>query len=117
MRFNGGYNILLKGKPDSTINVIPESKTLYLPICSERFNFNDIRVKEGQKVDIGDILAVDSINYAVPLLAPRNGTVRLNSLENHIVIEEVSVKKQTIHLEKEKLLHIKQKMGQAGIKR
>ena len=117
MRFRGGFNILLKGKPDSSIKVLPEPKTLYLPINSRRFTFDDIRVKDGQKVNIGDVLAVDTDSYAVPLLAPRSGTVRLKSIDNHIVLEDVALLQQTIKLEKDQLLHIKQKMGQAGIKR
>ena len=117
LRFRGGHKILLKGKPDSAIKVMPEPKTLYLPMHSERFTFDDIRVKDGQKVNIGDMLSVDPDSYGIPLLAPRSGTVRLKSIDNHIVLEDIALLKPTINLEKDKLLHIKQKMGQAGIKR
>ena len=117
MRFTGGLNILLKGKPDGAIKVLPESKTLYLPIHSERFTFNDIKVKDGQKVNIGDVLAVDPNSFAVPLLAPRSGTVRLKSIDNHIVLEDVALRRQAVNPENDQLLHIKQKMGQEGIKR
>ena len=90
MKFRGGYNILLKGRPDSAVSVMPEPKVLYLPLRSERFEFSDICVKDGQKVNGGDVLASDPNNHAVPLLAPRAGTVRLEQVENHIVIEDVS---------------------------
>jgi Na(+)-translocating NADH:ubiquinone oxidoreductase A subunit len=118
LRLRGGYNVLLKGKPESAINVMPEPKTLYLPIQSERLAFKDIRVKEGQKVNIGDVLATDPDNYAVPLLAPRSGTVRLKPVDNHIVLEDVALSKTTSNnIEKDQMLHIKQKLGEAGIKR
>jgi hypothetical protein len=32
MRFKGGYNVLLHGRPDPTVKVMPEQKTLYLPL-------------------------------------------------------------------------------------
>jgi Na(+)-translocating NADH:ubiquinone oxidoreductase A subunit len=117
LKFRGGYNVLLKGRPDSAINIMPEPRILYLPLSSERFTFSDIRVKEGQRVRGGDVLARDPDSYAVPLLAPRDGTVRLKATESHIVLEDIAQLKEHVHIEKDQMLHIKQKMGEAGIKR
>jgi Na(+)-translocating NADH:ubiquinone oxidoreductase A subunit len=117
LRFKGGYNILLKGKPDGTINVMPEPKILYLPLRSERFKFSEIRVKEGQRVSGGEVLARDPDNYAVPLLSPRNGTARLKAVQGHIVLEDIALHNQNVHITKEQVLHVKQKIGEAGIKR
>ncbi|MHC4423473.1 MAG: 4Fe-4S dicluster domain-containing protein [Planctomycetota bacterium] len=117
MRFRGGYNILLKGKPDGTIRTMPEPKALYLPLRSQRFVFSEICVEDGQSVDCGDILAKDPDNYAVPLLAPLSGTVRLNAVENHIVLEDTSKLEEHAHMDEKELSHIVQEMGSAGIKR
>ncbi len=84
MRFRGGYNISLQGRPDGAIKVMPKPDVLYLPLCSQRFAFNELNVKDGQKVNDGDVLAKDMDNYAVPLLAPRAGTIRLKPAENHM---------------------------------
>ncbi len=117
MRFRGGYNVLLKGRPDSAIKVMPEPKVLYLPLRSERFTFSDIQVKDGQKVSGGDILAKDPENYAVPMLAPRSGTVRLEAVENHIVIEDVAQLAERADIAEEEMLHIEKEMGAGGTKR
>ena len=117
MRFRGGHNVLLKGRPDSAIKVMPEPKVLYMPLRSERFTFSDILVKDGQKVSGGDILAKDPDNYEVPLLAPRAGTVRLEAVENHIVIEDVAQLEERADIAEEEMLHIEKEMGAGGIKR
>lgn len=117
MRFRGGHNVLLKGRPDSGIKVMPEPKVLYMPLRSERFTFSDIHVKDGQKVNGGDILAKDPNNYSVPMLAPRAGTVRLKAVENHIVIEDVAQLEERPDIIEEDMLHIEKQMGAGGIKR
>jgi Na(+)-translocating NADH:ubiquinone oxidoreductase A subunit len=117
VRFRGGYNVLLKGRPDSAIKVMPEPKVLYLPLRSERFTFSDIQVEDGQKVNGGDILAKDPENYAVPMLAPRSGTVRLKAVENHIVIEDVAQLEEHADIVEEEMLHIEKEMGASGTKR
>ncbi|MHC4434619.1 MAG: hypothetical protein ACYTBS_22500, partial [Planctomycetota bacterium] len=117
MRFRGGYNVLLKGRPDSAIKVMPEPKVLYLPLRSERFTFSDIQVEDGQKVNGGDILAKDPENFAVPMLAPRSGTVRLEAVENHILIEDVAQLEERADIVEEEMLHIEKEMGAGGTKR
>jgi len=96
---------------------MPEPKVLYLPLRSERFTFSDIQVKDGQKVSGGDILAKDPENYAVPMLAPRSGTVRLEAVENHIVIEDVAQLAERADIAEEEMLHIEKEMGAGGTKR
>ena len=117
MRFRGGHNVLLKGRPDSAIEVMSEPEVLYLPLRSERFTFSDIQVKDGEKVQGGDVLAKDPDNHGVPLLAPRAGTVRLDAVENHIVIEDVAQLEERSDITEEEMQHIEKEMGAGGIKR
>ncbi len=108
---------MLKGRPEGTVKVMPEPKILYLPLCSERFRFSDILVKEGQPVSGGDVLAKDPDNHGVPLLAPRAGTVRLKAAQNHIVLENVAHRVEHASIAEEEMSHIAQEMGVGGIKR
>jgi len=117
VRLRGGYNILLKGKPASAVTAMPEPKVLYLPLRSKRFTFTNIRVKNGQKVTGGDILACDPENYEVPLLAPRSGTVRLKSVEGYIVLEDTARLEERADITEKEMSHVERKMGAAGIKR
>ncbi|MBN2272100.1 MAG: 4Fe-4S dicluster domain-containing protein [Sedimentisphaerales bacterium] len=117
MRLIGGYNIPLEGKPEHGISVMPESDVLYLPLRSRRFTFDELSVKEGQRVNGGDILAKDTDNYGVPLLAPRAGRVRLKARDGHIVLEEVALLEERADMAEEKMEHIEQEMGAAGINR
>ena len=73
MRFRGGYDIMLAGKPVERVEVLPEPKVLYLPLRSRRFVFSELCVKDAQRVESGHALARDPENYSVPLLAPRGG--------------------------------------------
>jgi Na+-transporting NADH:ubiquinone oxidoreductase subunit NqrA len=117
MKFKGGYNILLKGKPDSAVKVMPEPDELYLPLHSRRFVFSEISVKDGERVNSGDILAKDPDNHHVPLLAPRAGVVRLKKDEDQIVLEDIAKLEEHADMDEEELTHIGQEMGAAGIKR
>jgi Na(+)-translocating NADH:ubiquinone oxidoreductase A subunit len=117
MRFRGGYNILLEGKPKHGISMMPESDVLYLPLRSRRFTFGELSVKEGQRVNGGDILAKDTDNYGVPLLAPRAGRVRLKVKDGHIVLEEVALLEEHADIVEKEMEHIAREMGAAGIKR
>lgn len=107
---------MLQGKPDRLTEVLPEPEILYLPLCSRRFEFTEMLVREGQRVKGGDVLSRDPDNYAVPLLAPRAGIVRLNVVKGHIVLEDIS-KTEFAYTERGELGHIVRQMGEAGIKR
>ena len=117
MKFRGGYNISFQGRPDGAIKVLSEPNVLYLPLRSRRFVFSELCVEDGQRVNDGDVLAKDQDNYAVPLLAPRAGTVRLKPVENHIVLEDIAPLEKHAHVTGEEPPHIVQEMGAAGLKR
>ncbi len=117
MKFRGGHNILLQGRPDGMIKLMPEPEVLYLPLRSRRFSFDEVCVEEDQQVNGGDALARDMDNYSVPLLAPRAGRVRLNEREGHIVLEDVARLAERADIDDEDLPHIAQEMGASGIKR
>jgi len=108
---------MLRGRPESTVKVMPEPKVLYLPLRSERFRFSETVVREGQQVSGGDVLARDPGNYGLPLLAPRAGTVRLKAASNHIVLENVARLDERVSLAQKEMSHIEQQMGVGGIKR
>lgn len=90
LKFKGGYNLSMAGYPSLDILSMPEPSALFLPLFSCRFKFGELFVKDGQRVSVGQILARDSANYGLPLLAPRAGTVVLNEVKRHIVIKEIS---------------------------
>lgn len=117
MRFKGGYNVLLHGRPDPTVKVMPEQKMLYLPLRNRRFRFSDLRVEEGQHVGAGDALARDLENHGVPLLAPRAGNVRLDAVADHIVLEDIAKEQERADVDEQEIQHISRKFGSAGIKR
>ena len=121
---------MLQGRPERAVKVMPEPEVLNLPLRSRRFVFSDVSVEDGQRVSSGDILAKDPNNYAVPLLAPRAGLVRLKKDENaapaavdasrgggHIIIDDVANLEEHADIAKEELEHIEREMGAGGIKR
>lgn len=105
------------GRPDKSIRPMPDPKELYLSLKSRRFEFSDVRVKDGQKVAEGDILAKDPDNYAVPLLAPRGGTVVCPEDADKMVLKDLAPRADTTQAEQEEPPHIARQMGAAGIKR
>ncbi len=117
MKFRGGHNVLLQGKPEGTVQTMPDPETLYLPLKSERFQFIEICVDEGQEVKAGDTLATDPENFDVPLLAPRAGAVRLEQVENHIVLEHIETAGKRDEANGRDILHAEQKSGTAAAKR
>ena len=117
MKFNGGYNIMLEGRPASEVHILPEPEALYLPLSSRRFEFSDVRVAEGERVHPGQVLAQDPEHHSVPLLAPRAGTVRLESAENHIVLEDIAKEAEESYHPDESLQHVPRDMGSVGMKR
>ena len=76
---------------------LPEPEVLYLPLQGRRLRFTRTCVDDGQRVEIGDVLARDEANYGVPLLAPRAGAVRLGAVEGHIVLEDLARKSTDPH--------------------
>lgn len=116
MKLRGGYDIMLAGRPDDKVLVLPESDVLYLPLRSSRFEFTDVRVVEGEHVRPGHVLAKDPGNYSVPLLAPRGGTVRLTE-PGHIVLEDVAMEDEEPYHPRQDEPHASQEMGSAGMKR
>lgn len=117
MKFRGGHNILLLGKPAGVVRVMPEPEVLYLPLRSRRFAFSEVSVKDGQRVNSGDILAKDPDNFGVPLLAPRAGRVRLGKVADHIVLEDVAILEERADMVETELDHIEREMGAEGTKR
>ena len=87
----GGYNVPVAGAPSAEV-VTPElPDRLFVPLESRRFDFSELRVVEGQRVERGAALAVDPLRFSVPLLAPCAGTVRLSAAEGHVVLEDLEV--------------------------
>jgi Na+-transporting NADH:ubiquinone oxidoreductase subunit A len=122
VKFKGGYNIALEGRPSSEIKTLPEPDALYLPIRTARFTFSEICVEDGRRVNAGEILAKDHENYSVPLFAPRAGLVRLKSAENHIVLEDIAKAPQSRYTASGQVIedtapHIAKQMGSGGITR
>ncbi|MCE5278537.1 MAG: 4Fe-4S dicluster domain-containing protein [Planctomycetaceae bacterium] len=89
MRMTGGYDVPLAGRPSSRVEVPDDPPAFYLPLKSRRFHFSNILVSDGQCTAQGHVLARDEDNYAVPLLAPRAGVVRLGQVPGHIVLEDL----------------------------
>ncbi|MBW8002394.1 MAG: 4Fe-4S dicluster domain-containing protein [Planctomycetes bacterium] len=117
MKFQGGFNVLLEGRPEGLVKVMPEPKVLYLPLQTKRFNFSDVRVTEGDNVEPGEFLATDPDNYSIPLLAPRAGKVRLDVAAGYIVLDEIARHEEHPHTDEDEMSHIVQEMGAGGIKR
>jgi Na+-transporting NADH:ubiquinone oxidoreductase subunit A len=89
MKLHGGYNVRLAGRPASRVEGVPEPAMLLLPQRTPRLRFNQLLVKNGQNVRGGEVLAVDTAHYGVPLLAPRAGTVRMRVRRGHILLDDL----------------------------
>jgi len=87
MKLKGGYNVPLAGRPAAHVEALPQPKVLRLPLFGRRFRFSELQVDDGQNVAAGQVLARDPSNYGVPLLAPLTGTVQLNAVKDHIVLQ------------------------------
>jgi Na(+)-translocating NADH:ubiquinone oxidoreductase A subunit len=117
MKVRGGYNVALAGRPSREVEVLPEVDTLYLPLESRRFRFTELAVREGERVRPGQALARDPGRYAAPLLAPRAGTVRLEAVKGHLVLERVErVPEEPAHPE-EDAPHADARRGSVGARR
>jgi Na+-transporting NADH:ubiquinone oxidoreductase subunit A len=89
MKFRGGYNIPLKGKPSPEVIQLPEPEQLFIPLFSERFDFTEVCIKDGDTVQQGQVLARDPAQHGVPLLAPRGGTVKAGTESRHLALENL----------------------------
>ncbi len=89
MRLRGGYNIGLAGRPAALVVDLPVPDRLVLPLVSRCFRFKDIRVEEGVRVPAGTVLARDPKRFSAPLIAAYGGTVRLDEIAGHIVLESL----------------------------
>ncbi len=117
MKLRGGYDIHLKGRPASKVEVLPETAELHLPLRSRRFSFSEVCVEEGQGVSPGQVLARDPSHYSVPLLAPRAGTVRLGAAEGHVTLVDVAHVAEEPYHPDEDLEHVPRDTGSAGMRR
>jgi Na(+)-translocating NADH:ubiquinone oxidoreductase A subunit len=90
MKFVGGYDIPVEGKPSDEIVKHQEADILYLPLFSRSFEYTALQVENGESVTQGQILATDPVNFFAPLLAPVSGTVNLDGVERHITLENLS---------------------------
>ena len=90
MNLRGGSNIRLTGRPAGRVDVPAEPGLLLLPQRTRRLLFNQVLVKNGQDVRCGEVLAVDPAHFGMPLLAPRDGTVRLRVHRGHILLEDLA---------------------------
>ncbi|HYW68783.1 MAG TPA: 4Fe-4S dicluster domain-containing protein [bacterium] len=91
----GGYNVPATGAPSPEVRTLPLPDRLFIPLESCRFAFGELRVEEGQRVERGQVLAVDTGHYSVPVLAPCASTVRLSEAEGHIVLDELEAPAET----------------------
>jgi Na+-transporting NADH:ubiquinone oxidoreductase subunit A len=117
MKVKGGYNVLISGRPSRAVHELPEPKVLYLPLRSKHLAFSNVLVSEGQRVRPGEVMAKDPDNYGIPLLAPREGTVRLDAVEGHLVLEDVVHAGEEPYDSREDAEHVPGDLGSIGIKR
>jgi len=117
MKLKGGYNVRIAGRPSSTVEVLPEPDTLYVPLQSRRFTFSELCVEDGERLNPGQAIARDPENYSVPLLAPRAGKIRLNTVEGHVVLEDVAKTPEEPYHPGESIPHVPKDLGSAGMKR
>jgi len=106
LKGKGGYNVYQAGRPAGVVKVLPEPARLCLPLVGERFAFSRICAQDGARVAGGDILAEDTENFGVHLLAPRTGTVRLSAVDGHIVLEDITRLEKRPHTAERDMLHI-----------
>ncbi len=88
MKFRGGYNIDLSNSPAARVDTVDIPDELFIPFCYSTFNFSQLKVADGQKVQKGEILAIDPENYNLPILASMTGIVELG--ETSIKISNLS---------------------------
>jgi Na+-transporting NADH:ubiquinone oxidoreductase subunit A len=117
MRLRGGYDIRLSGRPSGEVETLPEPDELLLPLRSRRFSFDAVKVKEGERVHPGHVLAEDPKSFSVPLLAPRAGTVRLPRAGGHVKLVDLAKESEEPFHPDEEAEHAARGMSSAGMKR
>ncbi|MBI5725088.1 MAG: 4Fe-4S dicluster domain-containing protein [Planctomycetes bacterium] len=117
MKLRGGYTVQMAGKPVGSVEVLPDPDELYLPLFSRRFRFTELCVGDGDRVRPGKVLARDPSNHGVPLLAPREGTVRLNAIPRHLVLQNVSAGVPEPLEDSDEPSHIPRNLGSVEMKR
>ena len=95
MRFRGGHNLRVAGKPSGTVDRLPGVGRLFLPLASERFAFTEVAVDDGAHVVAGQAVARDPQNHGVPLIAPRCGTIHVGPREIVLDVEDGSADNST----------------------
>lgn len=89
MRLRGGYNVRLAGRPTGAVETLPDPEVLHIPLWSRRFRFTHLLVEDGRRVVTGQPLAKDPANCSMSLIAPAKGTVRLETVADHITLEDL----------------------------
>ena len=117
MKLRGGYNVDLAGRPARAVEVLGEPEVLHLPVAGLLLSFSECCVSEGQRVRPGEVLARDPSNYSVPLVAPREGTVRLTPAAGRITLEDVQKAAEEPYHPGDALAHVPRELGSAGMKR
>jgi len=117
VKFRGGYNINLHGRPDRLEEGVSLPEALYLPLQSASLHFSAFAVRQGQRVHLGEVLARDPDNFDVPLLSPCCGTVDLQKTPGHLTLEELSAGDAAAYTYQDHQEHIHKTMGPAGSKR
>lgn len=118
MTLRGGYTIGLQGRPGRRVVALPEVDTLYLPLRSRRFAFSTLCVEHGDEVHQGQVLAKDPDHHFVPLLAPRGGTIDLESTPGHVVLGHAHREhEEPFELPDDLPLHVPRDSGSSGMRR
>jgi Na+-transporting NADH:ubiquinone oxidoreductase subunit A len=96
MKLRGGYNIRLAGRPAGQSFAPNPPEILLLPQRSRRVRFNKLLVTNGQSVRCGQVLAISTSHFNLPLLSPMDGLVRLRVHRGHIQLESLRVESPQI---------------------
>lgn len=117
LKFRGGYKIRLKGAPGGVLKKATLPEFLCFPLESQSFKYTHISVTQGQRVNLGEVLAKDPDSYDVPLLCPCGGIVDLQSQDGHIVLKDLSFDEAEEYAFEGDQEHIQKSMGESEFKR
>jgi Na+-transporting NADH:ubiquinone oxidoreductase subunit A len=88
MKLRGGYNVHVAGTPPDSVETLSDPEVLHIPLQSRRFKFTQVLVANDRRVRTGQPLAKDPSNFALPLIAPRSGTVKLDT-PGHVTLVDL----------------------------